>query len=185
MANLAQLLTDTAARYGDRPALQVDEAVVTYEQFDDAAQVIGSTGLPVFYVPGEHDVIDEGLGKSYLARYGKASSGSGWYSFDQNGVHFIGLVNVAKLKPGGLGQLGPDQLAWLEEDLRAVAKSTPIVVFAHIPLWTIYPQWGWGTEDSGRALELLRPYGSVTVLRHSGRRTRRRTWHARLTARST
>src|SRR5215471_9819840 len=102
------------------PSFMIHTGDITHlsqdKQFDDAAQVIGSAGLPVFYVPGEEDVIDEGLGKSYLARYGKASAGSGWYSFDQNGVHFIGLVNVMNLKAGGLGNLGDEQLIWLEND---------------------------------------------------------------------
>ena len=93
-----------------------------------------------------------------------ARKGAGWYSFDANGVHFIGLVNVVDLKAGGLGNLGNEQLEWLEDDLKGRSASTPIVVFAHIPLWTVYPQWGWGTEDSGRALEYLKRFGSVTVL---------------------
>jgi 3',5'-cyclic AMP phosphodiesterase CpdA len=118
----------------------------------------------VFYVPGEHDVIDEGRGKSYLARYGKGAKGGGWYSFDDHGIHFIGLVNVLDLKAGGLGNLGPEQLAWLEADLRGLPTSTPIVAFAHVPLWTVYPEWGWGTEDGARALSLLKRFGSVTVL---------------------
>ena len=104
------------------------------------------------------------LGKTYLERYGKNTKGSGWYSFDQNGVHFIGLVNVANLKAGGLGFLGNDQLEWLEDDLRALKDSTPIVVFAHIPLWSIYPNWGWGTDDAAIALGYLKRFGSVTVL---------------------
>src|SRR4029078_1009640 len=134
------------------------------KQLDDAAQVIGSTGQPVFYVPGEHDVIDEGLGKSYLARYGKGSSGSRWDNFDQNGVHFIGLVNVMNLNAGGLGNLGEAQPARLETDLTALSASTLIVIFAHVPLWTVYPEWGWGTEDGARALSLVKRFGSVTVL---------------------
>jgi 3',5'-cyclic AMP phosphodiesterase CpdA len=79
-------------------------------------------------------------------------------------VHFIGLVNVVDLKAGGLGNLGADQLAWLAADVKSRSASTPIVVFAHIPLWTVYPEWGWGTEDGARALELLKRFGSVTVL---------------------
>src|SRR6185369_11550003 len=133
-------------------------------QFDNAEQLIGSAGVPVHYVPGEHDIVDEGLGTTYLERYGKNTKGSGWYSFDQNGVHFVGLVNVANLKAGGLGFLGNDQLEWLEDDLRALKASTPIVVFAHIPLWSIYPNWGWGTDDAAIALGYLRRFGSVTVL---------------------
>jgi 3',5'-cyclic AMP phosphodiesterase CpdA len=134
------------------------------KQFDDADQVIGRARLDTHYVPGEHDVIDENTGKLYLERYGKNAKGAGWYSFDQAGVHFIGLVNVVDLKPGGMGNLGAEQLAWLADDLSGKSASTPIVVFAHVPLWTIAPEWGWGTEDSAQALALLSRFGSVTVL---------------------
>ena len=134
------------------------------QQFDDADKVIGQAKLDVHYVPGEHDVIDEAQGKFYLDRYGKNAKGAGWYSFDQAGVHFIGLVNVVNLKAGGMGNLGAEQLAWLADDLKDRTASTPIVVFAHIPLWTIAPEWGWGTEDSAQALALLARFGSVTVL---------------------
>ena len=151
-----------------RPAFMLHTGDITHlskpEEFDDAAQIIGGAGLDVHYVPGEHDIVDEGTGKAYLERYGRNTKGTGWYSFDQNGVHFIGLVNVANLKAGGLGSLGQEQLAWLEDDLRALKSSTPIVVFAHIPLWTVYPEWGWGTEDSAVALGYLKRFGSVTVL---------------------
>jgi 3',5'-cyclic AMP phosphodiesterase CpdA len=133
-------------------------------EFDNADQVIGKAKLDVHYVPGEHDVIDEDRGKAYLDRYGKNAKGAGWYSFDQAGVHFIGLVNVLDLKAGGLGNLGDEQLAWLEDDVRGKSSSTPIVVFAHVPLWLVYDKWGWGTDDGARALGLLKRFGSVTVL---------------------
>jgi Icc protein len=133
-------------------------------EFDDADQVIKGLNAPVFYVPGEHDLLDEGAGKAYLARYGKGSLGAGWSSFDRSGVHFVGLVNVVDLKAGGLGNLGAEQLGWLEADLKALASSTPIVVFAHIPLWAAYPEWGWGTQDGALALGHLKRFGSVTVL---------------------
>ena len=133
------------------------------EQLDLAAQVIGETGIPLYVVPGEHDVlIDDGA--TFRERFGKGSAGAGWFSFDHAGVHFVGLVNVVDLKAGGLGNLGADQLAWLKQDLAGQAASTPIVVFAHIPLWTVYADWGWGTEDGTQALELLKRFGSVTVL---------------------
>jgi len=133
------------------------------EEFDTLQQELAGIGSPVFYVPGEHDVLND-EGKSYLERYGQNTKGAGWYSFDQAGVHFIGLVNVVDLKAGGLGNLGNDQLEWLEDDLKGRPASTPIVVFAHIPLWTVYPAWGWGTEDATRALDQLKRFGSVTVL---------------------
>jgi plastocyanin len=114
-------------------------------------------------VPGEHDVAVDN-GQQFLERYGKHTRGAGWHSFDHKGIHFVGLVNVVNLKAGGLGNLGTEQLEWLEDDLRGHSSSTPIVVFAHIPLWAVYPQWGWGTQDSARALSSLKRFGSVTVL---------------------
>ncbi|WP_448954455.1 metallophosphoesterase family protein [Labrys neptuniae] len=133
-------------------------------EFDNADQLIREAGIPVFYVPGEHDLLDDGQGKAYLTRYGKGSRGAGWYSFDHNGVHYIALVNVVNLRSGGLGNLGAEQLEWLEADVAGLASSTPIVVFAHIPLWTVYPEWGWGTDDGAQALTYLKRFGSVTVL---------------------
>ena len=134
------------------------------EQFDTVDQILkGASAKDVFYVPGEHDVLDDD-GKQYLERYGKRTKGSGWYSFDKKGVHFVGLVNVVNLKAGGLGTLGGEQLEWLERDVKQLKSSTPIVVFAHIPLWSVYPEWGWGTEDSAQALGYLKKFGSVTVL---------------------
>jgi Icc protein len=133
------------------------------EEFDAVDQILKSTRKETFFVPGEHDVLEDD-GKQFLERYSKASNGGGWYSFDQKGVHFVGLVNVMNLKAGGLGTLGRDQLEWLERDVKHLKSSTPIVVFAHIPLWTVYPEWGWGTEDSAQALAYLKKFGSVSVL---------------------
>ena len=134
------------------------------EEFDDLQQILKECKVrDIFYVPGEHDVINDN-GKLYRERFGKNTRGSGWYSFDQKGVHFIGLVNAMDIKEGGLGVLGREQLEWLENDLKGRPSSTPIVLFAHVPLWTIYPKWGWGTDDSAQALGYLKRFGSVTVL---------------------
>jgi len=134
------------------------------QEFDVLDQSLKSVKTEkIFYVPGEHDVLNDN-GKKYLERYGKGTIGDGWYSFDYNGVHFIGLVNVVNTAEGGLGVLGAAQLEWLEKDLKGLSNSTPIVVFAHIPLWTIYPAWGWGTRDSEQALSYLKRFGSVSVL---------------------
>ena len=114
------------------------------EEFDALDQLLKSVRTEkIFYVPGEHDVLTDN-GAIYLERYGKGTKGAGWQSFDVQGVHFIGLVNVLNLKD--------------------LSSSTPIVVFAHIPLWTVYPEWGWGTDDSEQALSYLKRFGSVTVL---------------------
>ncbi len=133
-------------------------------EFDTLNQVLkGAKPKQVFYVPGEHDVAVDN-GQQFLDRYGKGTKGAGWHSFDHKGVHFVGLVNVVDLKSGGLGTLGADQIEWLENDLKGRTNSTPIVVFAHIPLWAVYPEWGWGTQDSAQALSYLKRFGSVTVL---------------------
>jgi Icc protein len=131
-------------------------------EYDTLDQVLKSAKpKQIFFVPGEHDTsIDDG--KQYLERYGKGAKGRGWYSFTHKDVHFVGLSNVAALE--GLGKLGTDQLEWLEGDLKAQPASRPVVVFAHIPLWSVYPEWGWGTEDSEQALGYLKRFGSVTVL---------------------
>ena len=151
-----------------KPAFMIHTGDITHlskpAEFDAANQLIGGAGLDVHYVPGEHDLVDEGAGKAYMERYGKNAKGAGWYSFDQSGVHFVGLVNVVGLKAGGMGSLGAEQLAWLADDLKAQSDSTPIIVFAHIPLYALYPQWGWGTDDGDQALSLLKRFGSVTVL---------------------
>jgi hypothetical protein len=150
-----------------KPAFMIHTGDISHlskaSQFDDADRIIAQTRLDVHYVPGEHDFLDE-ESKLYRERYGRRAKGAGWYNFDASGIHFIGLVNVADLKAGGLGNLGDEQLVWLENDLKARSSSTPIVVFAHIPLWSVYPEWGWGTEDAGRALAYLKRFGSVTVL---------------------
>lgn len=154
LPNAPELLIHT----GDLSHLSKDS------EFDTLDQVLRSAKAPnKFFVPGEHDVLVDN-GKAYLQRYGKGTKGAGWYSFDHKGVHFIGLVNVADLKAGGLGTLGTEQISWLQRDLAGRTSSTPLVVFAHIPLWTVYPEWGWGTDDGARALSLMKRFGSVTVL---------------------
>ena len=151
-----------------KPAFMIHTGDVSHlatpQQFDDAAQLIGEAKLDVHYAPGEHDILDPATYKTYLERFGRGATGGGWYSFEHAGVHFVSLVNVVDLKANGLGSLGADQLAWLDSDLRGLSTSTPIVVFAHIPLWMIAPEWGWGTQDSAEALKLLARFGSVSVL---------------------
>src|SRR6516225_1668069 len=141
-----------------KPAFMIHTGDISHlskeKEFDDADHIISQSRLDVHYVPGEHDLIDPDQGKIYRERYGRTA----------NGVHFIGLVNVVDLKAGGLGNLGNEQLEWLENDVRGRSASTPVVVFAHIPLWTVYQDWGWGTEDSAQALSYLKKFGSVTVL---------------------
>ena len=154
-----------------RPALLLHTGDVSHltrpAEFDAAEKIMSGSGLDIHSVPGEHDVLEDG-GAAFIERFQKGARqgnpGGAYYSFDQNGVHFVGLNNVIDLKAGGMGNLGPAQLAWLASDLKDRAASQPVVVFAHIPLWTVYPQWGWGTEDSAQALALLARFGSVTVL---------------------
>jgi 3',5'-cyclic-AMP phosphodiesterase len=135
-------------------------------EFDTVAQVMKSIKTQQsFFVPGEHDYFVDN-GTRYLERFGKGTKGTGYHSFDYRGVHFIGLVNVANISNGqtALGVLGNEQLEWMEKDVAGLGSSTPIVVFAHVPLWTVYEQWGWGTQDAAQALGYLKRFGSVSVL---------------------
>ena len=162
-----RLALDEVSAMKKKPAFMIHTGDITHlskpAQFDTASQLCGATKLTLHTVPGEHDVLEED-GKSYLNRFGKGSKGDGWYSFNAGGVHFIGLVNVMNLQANGLGSLGNDQLEWLEDDVKNVTASTPIVVFAHVPLWMVYKEWGWGTSDGAQALSYLKKFGSVTVL---------------------
>lgn len=134
----------------------------TPEQFDQVKQMMGGVNAPhVFTVPGEHDSVDD-AGQKYRAAFGAGSRGDGWYSVDIAGVHVIGLVNTLNLTK--LGHLGVDQLEFIEKDVAPLSADTPIVVFSHIPLFAMYPEWGWGTDDAGRALSYLRRFASVTCL---------------------
>jgi 3',5'-cyclic AMP phosphodiesterase CpdA len=163
-----QAALDKIAALPNKPAMMIHTGDVTHlskpEQFDTADQLLKGAKLDAHFVPGEHDVIGDD-GKQYFARFGaKGAAEGGWYSFDQNGVHFVGLMNVIGFGPATGGTLGKDQLEWLEKDLKGKSASTPIVIMAHIPLWPIYPQWGWTTGDAEQAFAYLKPFGSVTVL---------------------
>jgi len=149
------------------PAFIIHTGDITHtaepKQFDDALEMIKRAKLDVHYSPGEHDILDPKTAAAYYERFGKGAGG-GWYSFDHGGVHFVSLNNVVDLKKNGLGSLGAEQIEWLEDDLKGKTDSTPIVLFCHIPLWMVAPDWGWGTEDSAQALAYLKRFGSVTVL---------------------
>jgi len=164
-------LTQTIAlvnAMAQQPALIIHTGDITHlskpAEFDLAQQMLGQLRTSEMHtVPGEHDTTDATVSE-YFNRFGKASGNKGYYSFDHAGVHFVALVNVLQFKPGGLGTLGAEQLAWVADDLKGRSASTPIVVFAHMPLWTIYEPWGWGTGDAPQLMQQLRRFGSVTVL---------------------
>ena len=163
-----QAALDKIAGLPSKPVMMIHTGDITHlskpAEFDTAAQILKGAKLDTHFIPGEHDVIGDD-GKQYFERFGaKGAAPGGWYSFDQGGVHFIGLMNVVGFGPATGGTLGKDQLEWLEKDLKGKSASTPIVVMAHIPLWPIYPQWGWTTGDAEQAMTYLKPFGSVTVL---------------------
>jgi 3',5'-cyclic AMP phosphodiesterase CpdA len=152
----------------EQPALIIHTGDITHlskaAEFDLAQQMLARLRTTELHtVPGEHDTTDATVAE-YFSRFGKASNNKGYYSFDHAGVHFIALINVLQFKPGGLGTLGQEQLDWVAADLKGRSSSTPIVVFAHMPLWTIYEPWGWGTGDADQLMSQLRRFGSVTVL---------------------
>jgi 3',5'-cyclic AMP phosphodiesterase CpdA len=149
-----------------RPAFVLHTGDVSHfskpAEFDTAQQILGEIKTDrIFYVPGEHDVIGDS-GAAFRQRFAPKGGKTDWYSQDLKGVHFVALWNVGD--EATFGVLGTDQLGWLAKDLRAVGRDTPVVVFAHVPLYALYPQWGWSTNDGAAAMELLKPFASVTVL---------------------
>lgn len=175
-----QATVDKINALPNRPPFLIHTGDLTHlskpEEFDTLNEILkGVKTDQIFYVPGEHDTFAD-QGKLYLERFGQGTIGQGWQSFDHNGTHYVGLNNVVAASSGptpgsfknggseGLGSLGGDQLEWLKKDVAGLSASSPIVVFAHVPLWSVYPQWGWGTEDSEQALSYLKRFGSVTVL---------------------
>jgi 3',5'-cyclic-AMP phosphodiesterase len=166
VAGTLQVAIDRINQLEEQPDFLIHTGDLTHlakeSEFDTLEQMLrGLRQRQVFYVPGEHDVTGDD-GKQYLQRFGSNTRGSGWQSFDHKGTHFVGLNNVVQLE--GLGKIGGEQIAWLKRDLDPVSSSTPVVVFAHIPLWSVYPEWNWATEDSTQALALLKRFASVTVL---------------------
>jgi 3',5'-cyclic-AMP phosphodiesterase len=166
VAGTLQLAIDKLNAIPNTPDLLLHTGDITQtaraSEFDTAAQILKSSRVTdIHYVPGEHDTATDD-GQLYLERFGRGTRGNGWYSFTHKGVHFVGLNNSRQVD--AMGTLGAEQLAWLKQDLAALTASTPIVVFAHIPLWMVYPQWGWGTSDGAEALSYLKRFGSVTVL---------------------
>lgn len=151
-----------------QPALVIHTGDITHlskpAEFDTAQQYFKRLRVAELHTtPGEHDTADSAQ-TEYFNRFGKASNNKGYYSFDHGGVHFVSLINVLQFKAGGLGTLGPEQLEWVKNDLKRRSASTPVVVFAHMPLWTVYEPWGWGTGDADTLFNELRRFGSVTVL---------------------
>jgi Icc protein len=147
-----------------QPAFVVHTGDVTHlskpAQFDAAKQVLSTLKAPLIVLPGEHDVI--GSPRGFFDAFARPEAPNGWFSFDQGGVHFLSLVNVFNFEVDG--KLGNDQLDFVEKDLAAQKTSTPIVVFGHVPLYALYPPWGWTTQDGARVLAALRRYDAVTVL---------------------
>jgi 3',5'-cyclic-AMP phosphodiesterase len=163
-----QAALDSVAALPNKPAMMLHTGDVTHlskaAEFDTADQIIKGAKLETHFIHGEHDVIGDD-GKQYFERFGaKGAASGGWYSFDRGGVHFVALVNVLGFTPGTGGTLGKEQIAWLEKDLKGKSASTPIVVLGHVPLWPVYAQWGWATEDAAQAMTYLKRFGSVTVL---------------------
>jgi 3',5'-cyclic-AMP phosphodiesterase len=162
-----QAALDRIAKLPKPPAMVIHTGDVSHlskaAEFDTAEQILKGIKVDTHYVPGEHDVIGDD-GKQFFARFAKEANTGGWYSFDQGGVHFVGLNNVQNFEKDKAGGFGAEQLEWLEKDLKGRGASTPVVVFTHVPMWPIYPEWGWATADAPQALSYLKRFGSVTVL---------------------
>jgi 3',5'-cyclic AMP phosphodiesterase CpdA len=107
----------------------------------------------VRFIPGEHDAALDN-GEAYRELFGDTH-----YAFVHEGVHFIALDNVSD--PAAI--FGSAQLAWLRSEVAKVPKTAPLVVFAHRPLFELFPAWEWTTQDGAQAIEILQAHPNVTV----------------------
>ena len=164
VAGTLQKTVDAINAMPVQPAFVVHTGDVTHlskpEQFDAAKQILGTLKAPSIVLPGEHDVI--GAPDAFFSAFRRSDAPKGWFSFDRGGAHFLSLVNVFNFEIDG--KLGEEQLDFVDKDLAAQKRSTPIVVFAHVPLYALYPAWGWTTEDGSRVLAALARFDAVTVL---------------------
>jgi 3',5'-cyclic AMP phosphodiesterase CpdA len=168
-AHVAQTLATAVAAINalpNQPAFVMHTGDVTHlakpEQFDTAKQILGELRAPLLVIPGEHDTIGSGAVPMFMQHFGRRDAKDGWYAWDQHGVHFLALVNVFDFETMGL--LGREQLDFVAADLAAQKSSTPIVVFGHVPLYALYPKWGWTTQDGSQVLAMLARFDNVTVL---------------------
>ncbi len=133
------------------------------EEFDLAKQLLSQLKVPLVTLPGEHDTIGD-RGKAYEEAFLRKDVREGLQVWDQAGIHFVSLTNVLDFGTTGSGKLGQAQLDVLAKDLAGQKSDTPLVIFSHIPLYDLYPKWGWATADSAQLLSLLSRFASVTVL---------------------
>ncbi len=164
VAGTLEKTVDAINALPQQPAFVVHTGDITHlakpAQFDSAKQILAKLKAPLMAIPGEHDVI--GSPAAYFSAFKNPDAPKGWSSWDQGGMHFLSLVNVFNFEISG--KLGPEQLDFAEKDLAAQKASTPIVVFGHVPLYALYPKWGWTTEDGARVLSALARFDAVTVL---------------------
>ncbi|MBV9407911.1 MAG: metallophosphoesterase [Candidatus Eremiobacteraeota bacterium] len=150
-----------------QPAFVIHTGDITHlskqTEFDDARSILSTLRAPLITIPGEHDVIGAEGPKRYAASFArKDATGRGWSSWDQGGIHFVSLINVGEGET--MGVLGDEQLAWLDKDLKSKSADTPLVVFGHVPLFAVDPEWGWSTKDGVKAIAMLKRFSAATVL---------------------
>ncbi len=114
--------------------------------FDRQNRIYSTLGVPVWNVPGNHDINFESPDDDQSLETFKRIFGPTWYSHNYADVHFMTLKNVhykgrgANMDPdryrrggGYKGYIGEDQLEWIKNDLEFVPKDKLIVISSHIP----------------------------------------------------
>ena len=157
------------------------------EEIDHGLELLSKLNYETYHVMGEHDYYLD-LGEHWRKAVNpKHRSGRDYYSFDHKGVHFVVLnsiltfpkwlnqkwdspmarmLQMARLdNPNGSPfMVGEEQRAWLQNDLKKVSRSTPVVVLSHSPLQKIFKGWNFWTDDAEPIQKMLRRFKNVTVL---------------------
>lgn len=136
--------------------------------FEPVKEILGGTGFPFFYVPGNHDadlnVRTQERSKATYMHY----LGPTWYSFNLGRVHYVVLDDVFTTGKdyAYIGYIDERQLKWLEQDLAFVPENGVVVLALHIPTYSVQARNGKFSEERAtqtvsnrkHLYELLKPY---------------------------
>jgi 3',5'-cyclic AMP phosphodiesterase CpdA len=118
------------------PAFVLDTGDMIYGHTRDEAQLreqwrvyraaASRLHAPLFHIPGNHDIWNEGSARVYRQLWG-----TNYYAFDCGNARFIGLDTES-----AGSRIDQRQFSWLEQELRACTQPN-VFVFFHRPLFPI------------------------------------------------
>ncbi|MDO5552979.1 MAG: metallophosphoesterase [Planctomycetia bacterium] len=150
------------------------------EELELGAQILKNLKAPLHIMVGEHDWYFD-MGEKWQSLFG-----SPCWSFDHKGVHFVCIMSVLEedfwtarnMTPlermqtvAGLDNhlqrpftVGEATRKWLADDLAKLSDEQPVVLFSHSPLYHLYKNWNFWTEDAEEVQAILNRFKTMTVI---------------------